>query len=168
MRQRSSFRRVASGASVWQCLEAGAVQCLRLVPVLLISLVPYWRSTVPLRAQTSAKSLLAPLISPTPAQEPAPAAPPPAPASASPANQAIPLPLIADRAEQLDALLQEVSDQLTPPADLADADRAAKARSEEINQRAQQVDNLLTGVPNTVELRDEEVYWSSLRQQYTA
>jgi small-conductance mechanosensitive channel len=77
------------------------------------------------------------------------------------------LPQIADRAEQLEALLREISDQLTPPAELGEADRAAKARSEEINQRAQQVENLLTGMLNSVELRDEELYWSSLRQQYT-
>jgi potassium-dependent mechanosensitive channel len=148
-----------------QWIDTEAVQRLRLAALLLVSFVAF---TVVLRAQTPAKSLLAPLIGPASQQPTAPATAPPASAPPSPADQAIPLPQIADRAEQLEALLREVSDQLSPPAELAEADRAAKARSEEISQRAQQVDNLLTGMPNTVELRDEELYWSSLRQQYTA
>ena len=155
------FIQLASTASIWQCIEAGAIRCLQLVGLLLVSVVPV---TLVARAPTPAKSLLAPLISPAPPQQPVP--PPPAPAS--PVNQAIPLPEIADRAEQLESLLREISDQLTPPADLAEIDRVVKAQGEEISVRAQQVDNLLAGMPNTVEVRDEELYWSSLRQQYTA
>ena len=155
---------MAWAANIRQCCEAGAGECLRLLGLLLVSVVPFAGSPVVLHAQTPAKSLLAPLISPTPSQQTAP----PAPAPASPADQAIPLPQIADRAEQLEALLRDISDQLTPPEELAEADRAAKARSEEINQREQQVDSLLAGMPNTVEVRDEQLYWNSLRQQYTA
>src|SRR6516164_8250563 len=107
------FIQLASTASIWQCIEAGAIRCLQLVGLLLVSVVPV---TLVARAPTPAKSLLAPLISPAPPQQPVP--PPPAPAS--PVNQAIPLPEIADRAEQLESLLREISDQLTPPADLAE------------------------------------------------
>jgi potassium-dependent mechanosensitive channel len=167
-RQRGSFRQLTSVACIWQYLEGGAVQCLPLATLLLLSSFPHAGSTLTLGAQTPAKSLLAPLLGPTSPQQTVPAATQPAPAAASPANQSIPLAQIADRAEQLEALLREVSDQLTPPAELAEADRAAKARSEEISQRAQQVENLLAGMPNSVEVRDEELYWSSLRQQYTA
>ena len=162
--QRGSFLQLASTAGIWQRLEPRAVECLRLVGLLLVSFVPYAGATLDVRAQTVTKTLLAPLINPAPAQQAAP----PAPAPASPADQAIPLPQIADRAEQLEALLRQISDQLVPPAELTEADRAAKARSEEINQRAQQVENLLAGMPNTVEVRDEELYWSSLDQEYTA
>jgi potassium-dependent mechanosensitive channel len=167
-RYRGCLCPLASVACIWQCLEAGAAQCLRLAALLLLSSFPHAGSTLALRAQTPAKSLLAPLLGPTSQQQTVPATTQPAPAPASPADQAIPLPQIADRAEQLEALLREISDQLTPPAELAEADRAAKARSEEINQRAQQVENLLAGMPNSVEVRDEQLYWSSLRQQYTA
>jgi len=162
--QRGSFLQLASTAGIWQRFETRAFQSFRLLGLLLVSFVPYAGSTLVIRAQTVTKTLLAPLTNPTPAQQAAP----PAPAPASPADQAIPLPQIADRAEQLDELLREISDQLTPPAELAEIDRVAKAQGEEVSVRAQQVDNLLAGMPNNVEVRDEELYWTSLRQQYTA
>jgi potassium efflux system protein len=93
---------------------------------------------------------------------------PPAESLATPADNAIPLPQIADRAEALDRLLQDIARQLAPTSELLQADRADKAQTEEIRQRSAEVDSLLEGLPNTVELRDEDAYWRSLSKQYAA
>ena len=91
--------------------------------------------------------------------------PPPAPL-VKPADNAIPLPQIADRAEVLDRLLQDISRQLAPTSELLETDRANKAQAEEIHQRLVDVNILLDSLPNSVELRDEDAYWRSLSKQY--
>ena len=91
--------------------------------------------------------------------------PPPEPLI-KPADNAIPLPQIADRAEVLDRLLQDISRQLAPTSELLETDRANKAQAEEIRQRLVDVNILLAGLPNSVELRDEDAYWRSLSKQY--
>lgn len=96
--------------------------------------------------------------------EPVPAAAPPA---VSTNEHAIPLPQVAERAETLDRLLDNISNQLTPAQDLNAALSEAKAQAAEIHDRAVQVENMLTGTPNTLELRDEAVYWRALGQRYT-
>jgi potassium efflux system protein len=112
----------------------------------------------------------------TPAKKKAGQAPsqtvqPQVPATSStppPPNQAIPLPQVADRAEDLDRLLQEVASQLTSTASQLPSESAAKAQDEEIRDRLLQVNQLLDGKPNMLELRDEDVYWLTLSQQYAA
>jgi potassium-dependent mechanosensitive channel len=94
--------------------------------------------------------------------------PPTAEPLVTPANNAIPLPQIADRAEALDRLLQDISRQLAPTSELLQADRGNKAQAEEIRQRLVELDNLLADLPNSVELRDEDAYWRSLSKQYAA
>lgn len=84
------------------------------------------------------------------------------------AAKAIPLPQIADSADDLDRQLAEILKQLSSAPDLADADRAMRAQTEEIAVRAQSVDPLLEGNPSATEIGDEELYWRGLSQQSSA
>ncbi len=104
-------------------------------------------------------------------QAPSQTVQPPVPAASStppPPNQGIPLPQVADRAEELDLLLQEISGQLISTASQLPSESMAKAKDEEIRDRLQQVEHLLDGRPNTLELRDEEHYWRTLSQPFAA
>ena len=69
-------------------------------------------------------------------------------------DQAIPLPKIADRAEELDHLLREISSQLTPKSELLESERKIAEQAEEIRRRAQQTRELLAGTPTPLELED--------------
>src|SRR6202007_3161922 len=61
---------------------------------------------------------------------------PPTPATTTgPADRAIPLPQIADRADELDRWLREITSRLTPEADLLKAEEGAKSQSAELRQR---------------------------------
>ena len=114
----------------------------------------------PLRAQIPA--LLAPQATPTPAQQAA--APTPAP-SPTPV-QAIPLPQIANKAEEMDGLLREVSKKLVPVLQVRVSDPEGKAHAEEVHRRARQTEDLLAGMPNMMQLQDEDHYWRALSEQY--
>lgn len=92
----------------------------------------------------------------------------PAPSGSRSLDRAIPLTQVAGRAEELDRVLQEISKQLTPTPELLESYRMAKARAEEIAERIPTAAGFLAGIPNAVELRDEDLYWRSLNQQYTA
>lgn len=83
-----------------------------------------------------------------------------------PGNQAIPLPKIADRAEELDHLLREISGQLAPKSELAESARRTAQRAEEIRQRVHQTGELLAGTPTPLELEDEYRYWRSRNLEY--
>jgi potassium-dependent mechanosensitive channel len=81
-------------------------------------------------------------------------------------DQAIPLPKIADRAEELDHLLHEISSQLTPESELLESERKTAEQAEEIHRRAQQTRELLAGAPTPLELEDEHRYWRSRNLAY--
>jgi potassium-dependent mechanosensitive channel len=91
---------------------------------------------------------------------------PSTPATTGPADRAIPLPQIADRAEELDRWLREVTDQLTPEADLLKAEEEVKSQSLELRQRAEEVDDLLASQPTTLERQSEQRFWGVLSQKY--
>lgn len=91
---------------------------------------------------------------------------PPTPAPPRSPDQPIPLPQVADRAEELDNLLREISTQLTPQPELLATQRRAEAQAEEIRQRARQVGDLLAGAPTPLELEDEQRYWRSRSDEY--
>jgi len=75
-------------------------------------------------------------------------------------DQAIPLPKIADRAEELDHLLREISSQLTPQSGLLESERKTAKQAEEIRRRSLQTRELLVGnTPTALELEDEQRYW---------
>jgi len=158
--QRGSFHQWVRAGSKRNRLEAVRAACFLILTLLL---APFILPAPVVQSQTP-KTSPVPSTTPTPPQQ----APAPAAAPAPPPDQAIPLPQVADRAEELDRLLREISQQLTPTPELLEADRSAKAQAEEIAQRAGQVDNLLAGMPDTLELREEQLYWRSLNQKYAA
>src|SRR5215472_6910243 len=89
-------------------------------------------------------------------------------ATTGPADRAIPLPQIADRAEELDRWLGEVTERLTPEADLLKAEEQVKSQSEELRKRVIQVDELLASQPTTLERQSEQRSWRVLSQKYAA
>ena len=88
--------------------------------------------------------------------------------SAPSAGQAIPLPQIADRAEQLDRLTKEIHDQLTPKAELMEVERKTEAQAAETRRRAMQTRDLLAGNPTSLYLEDELRFWRSRSLEYAA
>src|SRR5215471_21774000 len=91
---------------------------------------------------------------------------PSTPATTGPADRAIPLPQIADRAEELDRWLGEVTGRLIPEADLLKAEEEVKSQSEELRKRVNQVDELLASQPTTLERQSEQRSWRVLSQKY--
>ena len=92
-----------------------------------------------------------------------PAAPP-----KSSEDQSIPLARIADRAEELDRLLREISSQLIPQPELVDSQRTTEKRASEIRQRVMQTMDLLAGTPTPLELEDEQRFWRSQSLEFGA
>src|SRR6516164_490977 len=88
------------------------------------------------------------------------------PATTGPADRAIPLPQIADRAEELDRWLGEVTGRLIPETDLLKAEEEVKSQSEELRKRVNQVDELLASQPTTLERQSELRSWRVLSQKY--
>ena len=76
-------------------------------------------------------------------------------------DQAIPLPRIADRAEEVDRLLAEISSQLVPKSELLASERATETQAAEIHRRVIQTKDLLAGTPTLMELEDEQRFWRS-------
>ncbi|HSK46043.1 MAG TPA: hypothetical protein VLA83_19375, partial [Candidatus Binatia bacterium] len=113
---------------------------------------------IPLQSQSPPK-----LFSLQPSSTPA-ASPSPAPSPA--AIAAISLPQIADKAEELDRQLREKSKDLESAPELRLADSQAKANAAEIVERAGQADELLNGIPNMMQLQNEERYWRALAEEY--
>ena len=86
----------------------------------------------------------------------------PAVTPANPVDQAIPLPRIADRAEELDHLLREISSQLIPKNQLRESERKTEEQAAEIHRRIMQTRDLLAGTSTPMELEDEQRFWRSL------
>ncbi len=115
-------------------------------------------------AQGLPKSLLPPAVVPQTQPPPAPVATVPA----APPDLTIPLPQIADRAEELDRLLREISKELASTANMLESDKQTSTQGEEINERLQDTERLLAGSPNNLDLQEEDRYWRDLGQQYAA
>ena len=81
-------------------------------------------------------------------------------------DQGIGLPKIADRAEEMDRLLREISNQLTPKSELIETERKTAEHSEEIRRRALQTKELLVSTLTPLELEDEQRYWRSRNLEY--
>jgi potassium efflux system protein len=114
----------------------------------------------PLCAQ-SPLGVFAPQAKPAPAQQTASPTPAPAPTPV----QAIPLPEIANQAEELDRMLRDISKTLLPVLEGRVTDHAGKAHAEEISQRVRQAEDLLANIPSMMQLQDEERYWRALAEQ---
>lgn len=83
-------------------------------------------------------------------------------------DQAIPLARIADRAEELDHLLTEISGQLIPKSELLGSERTTEKRAAEIHRRVMQTRDLLAGTPTPMELEDEQRFWRSQSLEFGA
>ena len=88
-----------------------------------------------------------------------------APSTSAAAPGAIPLPDVASRAEELKRLLRNITDQL-PTQDELDATKAQlDENDEQLQAKLKDVDALLAGTPNTLELREEENFWRGQQKQ---
>lgn len=92
----------------------------------------------------------------------------PTPVPSATTNKAIPLPQIADEAEKLDGLLLEVSQSLISVPDLGLTDSEGRVRAEEVELRAHQAQDFLSGIPNIMQLKDEGRYWRALADEYAS
>lgn len=83
-------------------------------------------------------------------------------------EQGIPLPQIADRAEELDKLLQTINGQLELKTELFELKQRADIQEGEIHRRKRQTEELLAGTPTPMELEDEQRYWHLRTEDLTA
>jgi potassium-dependent mechanosensitive channel len=90
-----------------------------------------------------------------------------APAAQS-VDQAIPLARIADRAEELDHQLTEISGQLIPKSELLESERTTEKQAAEIHRRVMETRDLLAGAPTPMELEDEQRFWRSQSLEFDA
>src|SRR5580704_17825709 len=151
---------------MFQVLSSGrAIRGRRAYPAVLVFVVCLSLPAVA-QAPFSIKTLLGSdqqKASTTPASPAAPAATPSPAAAAGPV--AIPLPDVASRAEELKRLLRNITDQL-PTQDQLDLTKAQlDERDEQLQTRLKEVDALLAGTPNTLELREEENFWRGQQKE---
>lgn len=100
--------------------------------------------------------------------EPAPApAASPTPAPAVPLSQAIPLPDVAARSEELKRMLRDTLDQLPTTEQLDAVKGTLEERDEELQSKLEGVNSMLVTTPSTLEIREEENYWK-VKQKETA
>jgi potassium-dependent mechanosensitive channel len=85
--------------------------------------------------------------------------------TAAPAGRAIPLPQIADSADELDRWLRKITSQLTSE-DLLGAKEEAENQSQVIRTNINYVNDLLMSNPTTLELQSEQRFWRILGQKY--
>jgi small-conductance mechanosensitive channel len=78
----------------------------------------------------------------------------------------IPLPQIADRADELDHLMGEIRSQLIRKSELQELQAKAEEQAAEIRRRALQTRDLLAGGPTSLDLEDEQRYWRSRSLEY--
>jgi potassium-dependent mechanosensitive channel len=156
--RRRPFHRITTSALIWEFLGRPFPRFVT-IALLFIPLAPFNRAS-------QAQSLPAqPTSSNTAKQSRAEDTQAPRPAQS--VDQTIPLPLIADRAEQLDRLLEEINNQLIPKSDLLESGRKAAAQAAEMRRRSLQSRELLAGDPTSLDLEDEQRYWRSRGLEYT-
>jgi potassium efflux system protein len=156
---RRSVHGIASRPVIWEFLERLG-SCSVAAALLFASFAPF----IPqIQAQTP-PSQTTPANSTKQSQEKEQPAVP----SVRPEEPAIPLPQIADRAEELDRLLREISSQLIPKSELLESAAKAEEEAAEIRRRALQTRDLLAGEPTSLDLADEQSYWHSRSLEYAA
>jgi potassium efflux system protein len=105
---------------------------------------------------------LCPMIATLQAQPPRPATPKPAAsASAETRIDAIPLPHVAEQADESARLLRDIRRRLPPREALARVEREATALDEELGEKLREVGELTTSSPSLLKLRELERYWRS-------
>lgn len=89
------------------------------------------------------------------------------PQTSPPAKPSIPLPQIADQAEDLERQLREISKHLNSPPELMDLEEDVEAHARQFRDRARQTEELLAGIPNLMRLQDEERYWRVFAERHS-
>lgn len=114
----------------------------------------------PSKSQVLASQILTPQVAPSPASQIAAPTPSPTPI------QAVPLPQIAEQAEELERQIRKTSKNLISVPDRQVEGLEAEARAGEISRRASQLEDLLTETPNRMQLQQEDRYWRALEEEY--
>ena len=83
-------------------------------------------------------------------------------------DQAIPLPQVADRAEELNRYLDDIYRQMSSAEESLPSQASIKAQADEIRKQKLFIEGLFAATPNVLELRDEELYWIALNTQYVS
>jgi small-conductance mechanosensitive channel len=157
--QQGSSHRITRRAVIWNIIDR---LCLCFVAVALL-LASSEARVQGMQAQTL-PGQPAPANSSKQSQDTkAPAVPP-----SRSANPTIPLPQIADRADELDRLLREIGSQLITKVELLELRTKAEEQAAEIRRRSLQTKDLLAGNPTSLDLEDERRYWRSLSLEYAA
>ena len=112
-------------------------------------------------AQTILNGKLPGAVPQSPAEPPASAPSP----GANVADRAIPLPQVADQAEELDHKLEEISRNLKTTQAQITPDQTIAVQAGQIKERAMQVDSFIEHLSDNLQLRDEVVYWRALSRQ---
>ena len=64
-------------------------------------------------------------------------------------------------------MLREISKDFVPVLEVRISDPEGKAHAAEVKRRASQTEDLLTSIPNVMQLQDEDRYWRALSEQYS-
>jgi potassium efflux system protein len=116
-------------------------------------------ASTPSKSQIPASRILTPQVTSTPSQA---ASPTPSPTPL----RAVPLHQIAEQAEELERQIRKTQKTLIPVSDRQVENLGAKEQAEEISRRALQLEDLLTGIPNRMQLQQEDRYWKALEEEY--
>jgi potassium-dependent mechanosensitive channel len=155
--RRRSFHRITTNAVIWESL--GRLGFCFVAAALLFA--PFTLSVREIQSQALPAQTTPSYNAKQSQGNEAPATPPP-----PVVDQAIPLPQIADRAEQLDRLTKEIYNQLTPKAELMEVERKTEAQAAETRRRALETRDLLAGNPTSLDLEEEQRYWRSRSLEY--
>ncbi len=120
-----------------------------------------------LPAQGSAMKSLLGVSQPKPAAPPTTTTAAPAPAEPPPA-QAIPLPEVASRSEELKRMLRDITEQIPTQDQLDAAVAKLNEREDQLQARQKAVEDLLATNPTTMEIREEENYWRAQQKETAA
>jgi hypothetical protein len=153
LHQQGSSHRITVGAVIWEILALRSLCFLAIFP-LFAHFAPSFR-------EIHAQTVLAQLSPSSGLKQQRENEVP-----ARPGWQTIPLPQIADRAEQLDHLLREISSQLMPQRELVELETRTEKRAAEIQRRILQTKELLSGEPTSLDLEEERRYWRSRSIEY--
>jgi len=157
LHQRGSSHNGTTRAVIWESCARRGLRFVAIVPFLAL-FAPFVRG---IHAQAVLAQLTPSSGQKEPRENEVPAVPP-----ARSSWQAIPLPQIADRAEELDRLLREISSQLTPKPELLELETRAEKRAAEIHQQTLQTRELLAAEPTSLDLEEERRYWGSRSIEY--
>ena len=152
---RSAFKAAVKSVETKRKYPCGILMAI--FSTLLVVPILWAQSQLPARTTSASKAT-------TESQQDAPSAS----TTTGPADRAIPLPQIADRAEELDRWLREITSRLTPEADLLKAEEEAKSQSAELRRHVIQNGDLLASGATTLERQSEQRFWRVLRQKYAA